>query len=329
MSEPGGIARGQAVFAAAIAALGAVQARLGAEFLQAVALVAACHGRVVVTGIGKSGHVARKLAATLSSTGTPAVFLHAAEATHGDLGFLRGEDLCIMVSKSGAGEELLGWLPFLRERGCALVAICGSPASPLARAAAVVLDTAVAEEACPLNLAPTTSSTAAMVMGDALALALLDHRGFGAADFLRLHPSGVLGRRLSLRVADLMHQGEALPSVREDTSLREALLVIIRKGLGMTCILSREGGLLGVLTDGDLKRLLVDSPGVAELLDQPVSRLVSRRPRCVGPELLAAAALQIMEANRPGPITSLVVTGPAGELLGVLHLHDILRAGLS
>jgi arabinose-5-phosphate isomerase len=193
----------------------------------------------------------------------------------------------------------------------------------------VVLDTAVAEEACPLNLAPTTSSTAAMVMGDALALALLDRRGFGAADFLRLHPSGVLGRRLSLRVADLMHQGEALPVVREDTSLREALLVIIRKGLGMTCILDRGGALLGVLTDGDLKRLLVDAPGAGALLDQPVSQLVSRRPRCVSPELLAAEALRLMEANQPGPITSLVITGPEGALLGVLHLHDILRAGLS
>jgi arabinose-5-phosphate isomerase len=329
MAEPNATARGREVFAAAVAALSAVQGRLGAEFPRAVDLVAACAGRVVVTGIGKSGHVARKLAATLSSTGTPAVFLHAAEATHGDLGFLRSEDLCIMVSKSGAGEELLGWLPFLRERGCPLVAICGTPASPLARAAAVVLDTAVAEEACPLNLAPTTSSTAAMVMGDALALALLDRRGFGAEDFLRLHPSGVLGRRLSLRVADLMHQGEALPVVREDTSLREALLVIIRKGLGMTCILGREGALLGVLTDGDLKRLLVDSPGVAELLDQPVARIATRRPRCVGPELLAAEALRLMESNHPGPITSLVVTAPDGALLGVLHLHDILRAGLS
>lgn len=322
--------RGREVFAAAIAALAAIQGRLGAEFARAVALVAACEGRVVVTGIGKSGHVARKLAATLSSTGTPAVFLHAAEATHGDLGFLRAEDLCIMVSKSGAGEELLGWLPFLREKGCPLIAICGSPASPLAGAASVCLDTAVAEEACPLNLAPTTSSTAALVMGDALALALLDRRGFDAADFLRLHPSGVLGRRLSLRVVDLMHRGEALPVVTGQTSLREALLVIIRKGLGMTCVVESPGGrLVGVLTDGDLKRLLVDSPAAEALLDRPVATLATRRPRCVPPELLAAEALQLMEGNQPGPITSLVVTDAAGALLGVIHLHDILRAGLS
>jgi len=235
-----------------------------------------------------------------------------------------------MVSKSGAGEELLGWLPFLRAQGCPLVAICGNIASPLARAASVALDAAVAEEACPLNLAPTTSSAAALVMGDALALALLERRGFGAGDFLRLHPSGVLGRRLNLRVADLMHEGEALPVVTGETSLREALLVIIGKGLGMTCVVEAPGGpLLGVLTDGDLKRLLVDSPATATLLDRPVAALATRQPRCVGPELLAAEALRIMEGNRPGPITSLVVTDGAGALVGVIHLHDILRAGLS
>ena len=324
--------RGREVVDAALAALTALRARLDARFAAAVDLLLACRGRVVVTGIGKSGHVARKLASTLSSTGTPAAFLHAAEATHGDLGFFRNEDVCVMISKSGAGEELQGWLPFLRERGCPLVAICGNPDSPLARAADVLLDASVSEEACPLGLAPTTSSTAAMVLGDALAVALLARRGFGAEDFLRLHPSGVLGRRLSLRVADLMHAGERLPVVDAGTTLREALLVIIRGGLGMTCVLETPGGpLLGVLTDGDLKRVLVDGDGPAPdtLLDAPVARFASRSPRVVGPEVLAADALRLMEGNRPGPITSLVVVDGGRRPVGVVHLHDILRAGLS
>lgn len=322
------LAHGRQAFDRALSALAAVRDRLGPEFAAAVETMAVCQGRVVVTGMGKSGHVARKLASTLSSTGTPAAFLHAAEAAHGDLGFVRGEDLCIIISKSGGGAELDEWLPFLRERGCSVIALCGTPGSRLAREADLVLDTAVSEEACPHNLAPTTSSTATMVMGDALAVALLEHRGFSAEDFLRLHPGGILGKRLRLRVEDLMHRGEELPAVDRRDSLRQALLVIMAKGLGMTCVLDGDA-LWGVLTDGDLKRILVDEAGGAGLLDRPVAEFASRNPRSVEPSLLATDALTLMEGNLPGPITSLLVTEGEGRLLGVLHIHDILRAGLT
>ena len=322
----GDLTEGRRVFEKTIAALAAVRDRIGPEFEKGVDLLARCEGRVVVTGIGKSGHVARKLASTLSSTGTPAAFLHATEATHGDLGFIRAEDVCIVISKSGAGEELREWIPFLAERGCPIVAITGKPDSFLAQKADVALDSAVAEEACPLGLAPTTSSTAALVMGDALAIALLQRRGFSSEDFLRLHPSGALGRRLSLRVADLMRSGEALPTVAKEASLREALLRIIRGGIGMTCVLDGDA-LWGILSDGDLKRLLIDRREET-LLDRPIAELAGREPRWIGPERLATEALARMETNRPGPITSLLVLGEAGELLGVIHIHDILRAGI-
>jgi len=320
---------GRAVFDQAAQALLAVRDRLGDDFERAVGLLASCQGRVVVTGVGKSGHVARKVASTLSSTGTPAAFLHAAEATHGDLGFIRGEDVCVIISKSGGGEELQGWIPFLRERGCPILAITGEPGSFLAGEADLVLDASVHEEACPHNLAPTTSSTAALVMGDALAIALLKRRGFGPRDFLRFHPGGVLGRRLSLRVRDLMHKGEALPRVERQSSLREALVSIIQGGIGMTCVTGGKGGeLWGVLTDGDLKRLLVDrSP--EGILDRAVGDFATRDPRRVSPDTLATDALTLMETNEPGPITSLVVDGGDGKVLGVIHIHDILRAGLS
>ena len=328
-ARPGGecLAHGREVFDQALGALAAVRDRLGESFARSVDLLAACRGRVVVTGIGKSGHIARKIASTLSSTGTPAAFLHSAEATHGDLGFVRGEDICIIVSKSGESEELRYWVPFLRERGCPLLALTAKLDSYLARESDLVLDAAVEQEACPYNLAPTTSSTAALVMGDALAIALLKRRGFGPQDFLRFHPSGVLGRRLSLQVQDLMHRDEALPWVLPATSLRDALLVIIRQGLGMTVVLeSPGGGLWGVLTDGDLKRILIDQRSEA-LLDRPVGDFAHRDPRRVGPETLAVDALHLMENNQPGPITSLVVV-EGDRALGVIHLHDILRAGL-
>jgi arabinose-5-phosphate isomerase len=324
------LAGARQVFSSARAALAVLSERLDGEFERAVEAMLACEGRVVVTGIGKSGHVAAKLASTLSSTGTPAAFLHAAEAVHGDLGFIRGEDLCVIVSKSGGGEELAAWLPFLRRRGCPVVALCGNPDSRLAREADIHLDASVAEEACPHNLAPTTSSTAAMAMGDALAIALLGRRGFGADDFLRLHPGGILGKRLSLRVEDLMHQGEDLPLVAQELSLRTALTVIIDKGLGMACVTDGEGGALtGVLTDGDLKRLLLEGGGSDALLDRPVAEFANTEPRRVAPEMLVTDALTLMEGNQPGPITSLVVVAPDGSPRGVIHIHDILRAGLS
>lgn len=326
--DSGALAEGRRVFEKTIAALAAVMDRIGPEFEAGVDLLARCDGRVVVTGVGKSGHVARKLASTLSSTGTPAAFLHTVEATHGDLGFIRAEDVCIVISKSGAGDELREWIPFLAERGCPVVAITGKSDSWLAERADVALDSGVDEEACPLGLAPTTSSTAALVMGDALAIALLQRRGFSSEDFLRFHPSGALGKRLSLRVSDLMRSGDSLPTVSQEATLREALLEIVRGGIGMTCVLAAPGGeLWGILSDGDLKRLLIDRRGET-LLDRPVADLAAREPRCIGPESLATEALARMETNRPGPITSLVVMGEAGELLGVIHIHDILRAGI-
>lgn len=318
------------VFEGAREALARMSDRLDGDFERAVEMMLACEGRVVVTGIGKSGHVAAKLASTLSSTGTPAAFLHATEAIHGDLGFIRGEDLCIVVSKSGGGEELEAWLPFLRRRGCPIVALSGNPDSRLAREADINLDASVAEEACPHNLAPTTSSTAAMAMGDALAIALLGRREFGADDFLRLHPGGILGKRLSLRVEDLMHQGGELPRVERSLSLRVALGEIIDKGLGMTCVVDgASGALCGVLTDGDLKRLLLEGGGADAILDRPVAEFANAEPRRVDPEMLVTDALTLMEGNRPGPITSLVVVDSGDRPRGVIHIHDILRAGLA
>ena len=321
------IRAGRDVIARTGKALAALGGRLDGSFAEAVLALAACEGRVVVTGLGKSGHVGRKLASTFSGTGTPAAFIHATEATHGDLGFLRGEDCCILISKSGENEELHSWMPFLRERGCRTLAITGNPDSYLGREADITLDASVDEEACPNNLAPTTSSTAALVTGDALAVALLGLRDFGPEDFLRLHPGGILGRRLSLRVRDLMAQGEDLPRVSPDTPLRQALLAIIEGGLGVVCLEDAEGRLAGLLTDGDLKRLLVrEDP--ESLLDQPVSRFATADPRGVEPERLATEALTLMETNQPGAITGLAVTDARGRLLGYLHIHAILQAGL-
>ncbi|MCP4546136.1 MAG: KpsF/GutQ family sugar-phosphate isomerase [bacterium] len=327
--EQSALLNGRDVFDQCIAALCEVRDNLGEPFALAVELLSTCAGRVVITGIGKSGHVGRKIASTLSSTGTPAAFLHAGEAGHGDLGFIRNEDICIIISKSGNNEELHNWVPFLRERGCPLIALTGNPSSWLAGESNIVLDTTVSQEACPHNLAPTNSTTAALVMGDALAIALLKRRGFGPDDFLRLHPGGVLGKRLSLRVADLMHCGAKIPTVAKSASLRSALVAIVDGQLGMTCITTGAGQLWGILTDGDLKRLLIgqDVRGDA-LLDRPVEEFASRQPRSVSANALATDALTLMEAHTPGPVTCLVILDDVGGVDGVIHLHDILRAGL-
>jgi arabinose-5-phosphate isomerase len=324
------LASGRQVVTMAARALDLLARRLDNSFSGAVEMLAACRGRVVITGIGKSGHIARKLASTLSSTGTPAVFLHASEAGHGDLGFIREGDLCLIISKSGNNDELRSWLPFLRDRHCPIIAIVGNTRSWLADEADLILDASVTHEACPFNLAPTTSSTVAMVLGDALAIALLQRGGFSPEDFLRRHPSGVLGKRLSLKVADLMHKGEALPNLPGGRSLREALMSIMEFGLGMTCVLDEDGKLLGILTDGDIKRILVGEVAAEpRFLDQPVEEFISRSPRTVSPETLATEALVLMEKNEPSPITSLVVLDEQLHVLGVIHIHDILKAGLS
>jgi len=319
---------GRRVFAVTVAALQGAAERMGEEFARAVDAVLECEGRVVVTGLGKSGHVGRKMASTFSSTGTPSVFIHATEAMHGDLGFIRREDVVILVSKSGNNDELHSWMPFLRERGCATIAITGDPRSYLARESGLVLDASVREEACPNNLAPTSSSTAALVMGDALAVAVLEKRGFGPEDFLRLHPGGILGKRLGLRVRDLMHPRGEMPSLAPGATLREAIGALIEGGLGMALLLDASGGLAGLLTDGDLKRALVLGDA-GRLMDSPALDFATRRPRTVPPEMLATEALTLMETNRPGPITGLVVSDAEEGLVGLLHIHDILRAGLS
>lgn len=303
-------------------ALSALIPRVGSDFARACELMLACRGRVVVTGMGKSGHVGGKIAATLASTGTPSFFVHPGEASHGDLGMITPGDAVIAISNSGETAEILTLLPLIKRMGQPLIAMTGKPGSTLARAANVHLDVSVAVEACPLNLAPTSSTTATLAMGDALAVALLEARGFTPEKFALSHPGGTLGRRLLLTVADLMHQGERIPTVRESASLSEALLEMTRKGLGMTAVLDANGNAVGVYTDGDLRRTLeqgldVRSAGIAQAM--------TRGGRSIGPDQLAAEAVAIMEKHR---ITSLLVKDESGQLRGVLHMGDLLRAGV-
>ena len=298
------------------------QLEIGGEFARACGLLLQCGGRVAVMGMGKSGHIARKVAATLASTGTPAFFVHPAEASHGDIGMVVREDLAICISHSGRSRELLDILPVLARIGCPLVAMTGHADSPLARAASVHLHVNVRDEACPLNLAPTSSTTAALVLGDALALALLEARGFSADDFAKSHPKGALGRRLLLRVCDLMQGGDGLPRVARDASLAAALIEMTGKGLGMTTVVDERGRLCGVFTDGDLRRL-VDGGG--DLGGAVLADAMTAEPRTVAADALAAEALRQMEEHR---ITALVVCGEGGAPLGVVHLHRLLQEGV-
>ena len=309
------------VLAIEAAAITALADRLDSAFTRAVELIEGCSGKVVVTGMGKSGHVCRKIAATLASTGTPALFLHAAEALHGDLGMLERKDLMLAISNSGETAEILNLVPIVKRLALPLIALTGQPASTLGRAADVVLDVSVAEEACPLGLAPTASTTATLAMGDALAVALLEHRGFRPEDFAALHPAGTLGRRL-LRVADLMHTGTAVPVVTTTTSMKDVLLEITAKRLGVTTVVDAGGRLVGVVTDGDLRRALA-APG--DILGRAAAQLMSRQPKTIEAEALAAKALATMERHA---ITSLFITDAAGRPAGVIHLHDLLRAGV-
>lgn len=294
--------------------------RLGAPFLAAMDLVLGCRGRVVVSGIGKSGHIARKIASTLASTGTPAFFVHPAEAGHGDLGMVTREDVFIALSNSGESPELLAIVPLIKRQGAKLIAMTGNPASSLALEADVHLDAGVDREACPLGLAPTASTTAALALGDALALALLDARGFSAEDFARSHPGGNLGRRLLTHVRDVMRSGSQMPVVAEDALLTDAILEMSRKGMGMTAVVDRQRRVLGVYTDGDLRRTLEKT---ADLRNIPVADVMTRSPRTIGPERLAQEAVQLMEAHR---INQLLVVDASGQLVGALNTHDLFRA---
>jgi arabinose-5-phosphate isomerase len=301
-------------------AVSALADRLDGEFAKAVALILACHGRVVVSGIGKSGHIARKIAATMASTGTPAYFVHAAEAVHGDLGMITRDDVLIALSNSGENDELLTVVPLVKRQGGKLIAITGNADSSLAREADAHLDARVREEACPLNLAPTASTTAALALGDALAVALLDARGFGAEDFARSHPGGALGRKLLTRVGDVMRPAAEVPVVAEATPVPTALLAMTRGGLGMVALGDPAGRLLGIFTDGDLRRAMEK---LGDLRATPVGDIASRSPRTIEPNRLAVEAVELMERHK---INQLLVVGAAGELMGALNMHDLFRA---
>lgn len=298
---------------------------IGPAFDRAVGLLLECRGKVIVCGIGKSGIIARKIAATLSSTGTPAIYLHPVEATHGDIGMVTGDDIVLAVSKSGGNEEITKLLPYLRAVKVKIISITAANDTPLARESDVVLVTGDAREACPMDIVPTTSTTAALVLGDALSVAAFRCRDFGKEDFARLHPSGVLGKRLLLTVAELMHGGDAVPVVGMDTALKDTLFEIVNKRLGCAGVTDRDGKLVGIITDGDLKRILLENP---EALSMNVSHLMTGAPRTIASDTLAIDALEQMEVNKPGPITQLFVVDRNGRPVGVIHIHDIIRAGL-
>jgi arabinose-5-phosphate isomerase len=305
------------------AALAAVRDRLGPTFVRAVTLLEAVAGRIIVTGVGKSGLIGSKIAATLTSVGSPAFFLHPTEALHGDLGIVGPHDVGIAISKSGRSTELLQLVPYFKRVGMGLIAVVETADSPLGHEADVVIELGRIEEACSLDLVPTSSTTATLAVGDALAVALLRRRGLTAEDLAFVHPGGLIGRQAARRVGDAMKGGKTLPVLSETATLREALLEIVDKGLGMTCLVDASGDLSGVLTDGDLKRILL-GPGGDHPLHGEVTRFMTRNPRTIGAEALVATAVREMEAPRPGPVTSLVVVNGT-KPIGIVHLHDCLR----
>ena len=302
-------------------AVRALVARVDERFLAAVELILQRKGRVLVSGIGKSGHIARKIAATLSSTGTPAYFVHPAEASHGDVGMIESGDVFIALSNSGESEELVGILPAVKRRGAKLIALTGRPDSTLARQADALLDAAVAQEACPLNLAPTASTTAALALGDALAVALLDARGFSAEDFHRSHPGGTLGRRLLSHVADVMRRGAEVPAIPADASLKQAIVEMSRGRLGMTAVVDEARRVKGIFTDGDLRRVL--EKATTDLHVTRIADVMTAGPRTIGPEALAAEAVRVMELHK---INQMLVVDERGTLVGALTMHDLFRA---
>ena len=301
--------------------------RLDENFVRAVEVLAHCSGKVVVTGMGKSGLICRKISATLASTGTPSFFLHSADALHGDVGMIMKDDVILAVSNSGETDEILKILPHFKFLELKLVVMTGNTDSTLAKAADVVLDVGVKEEACPLGLAPTASTTAALATGDALAIVLLEHKGFKEEDFALRHPGGILGRRLLLRVEDLMHRDRELPVIRSDTAIKEALFEITDKRLGVTGVIDQQEKLVGIITDGDVRRGL-QTHGT-EIFSKTAQQVMTAAPRTISKDALASEALARMEQNRPRPITSLFVLDVASEKpIGIIHLHDIFKAGL-
>ena len=313
---------GRAVIELEAEALSALVPRINEDFARACRLVLACQGRVVVTGMGKSGHIGSKIAATLASTGTPAFFVHPGEAQHGDLGMIQPQDVVIAISNSGETGEILTILPIIKRMGAKLISITGNPTSSLAQQADAHLDAGVAKEACPLNLAPTSSTTAALALGDALAVALLKTRNFTPEDFARSHPGGKLGRRLLLYVRDVMHSGTRIPLVPDSASLREALLEMTGKGLGMTGVLDSAGMLAGIYTDGDLRRTLNKG---ADVYNAKISDVMTRSPKTCRADQLAAEIVQLMEKHN---ISSLMVVDAENRVLGALNMGDLLRAGV-
>jgi arabinose-5-phosphate isomerase len=297
-----------------------LKSRLGAAFIAALELILSCQGRIVVCGLGKTGHIARKIAATFASTGTRAFFLHAAEAIHGDIGMIAEDDVLIALSYSGDGQEILTVLPATKRLGVKVLALTGNPQSELARLADIHLDIAVAQEACPLNLAPTASTTAALALGDALAVACLEARGFGAADFARSHPGGSLGRKLLTRVADVMRTGQALPTVQASATVFQALEEMSHKGMGMTIVLDENQRPVGIFTDGDLRRLIEREGDIRAL---KVTDGMGRQPRHIRPDAMAVDAATLMDSQR---ISQMLVIDESGVLMGALHMHDLMAA---
>lgn len=320
-TEAGLATSGRRVFEIEGQALAAVAARIDGDFTAACKLILRAKGRVVCTGMGKSGHIARKIAATLASTGTPSFYVHPGEAGHGDLGMITDTDVVLALSYSGESDEVLMLLPVLKRQGNAVIGMTGRPHSTLARESDVHLDVSVPAEACPLALAPTSSTTASLAMGDAIAVALLEARGFTADDFARSHPAGALGRRLLLHITDVMHAGDEVPTVGADASVSEALVEMSRKRLGMTAVVDDARRLIGLYTDGDLRRTL-DDPGV-DLRTTHIKEVMTRSPKTIGADALAAEAAQIMETHK---ISGLLVVDTERRVVGALNIHDLLRA---
>jgi arabinose-5-phosphate isomerase len=322
MSNQQFISSGQRTVAMETQAVNDLHDRVDGSFVTACETLLACEGRVIVTGMGKSGHIGNKIAATLASTGTPAFFVHPGEASHGDLGMITKNDVVLALSNSGNTAEVITLLPLIKRLGIPLVSMTGDTNSALAQAAVANLDVGIAEEACPLNLAPTTSTTVTLVMGDALAIALLESRGFSAEDFAFSHPGGALGRKLLLRVSDIMHADNEVPRVTPETPLHNALLEMTEKGFGMTTITNTQGELLGVFTDGDLRRIIDSETNISSV---NMSQVMTENPKTVNHDMLVAEALTIMEK---ASITAVVVEDARNHPIGVLHMHDILRAGV-
>ncbi len=308
-----------------IEGLQALREGLGPELVRAVDAIHGCRGRVIVSGVGKSGQIAKKIASTLTSTGTPSFYVHAFEASHGDLGLVRGDDVVLIISKSGMGDELRNYVPALLKLGVTIIAMTASRSSYLAQHSNIVLEFDGSREAGCLGLAPTTSATMSLVLGHVLASALVERRGFTAEEFARTHPGGMLGKRLNLKVAEVMRTGSAMPIVTEKTTLRDALFETMEKSIGCTGVVNDDGVLTGIVTDGDIKRIITRRE---QALDVAVGELMTRNPRTIEPDVLAADALARMELNLPGPLLMLFIVDAGGRPVGLLHLHDILRVGL-